>query len=83
MSNKFDLNSLKKLIFDTPNDMELGKTIRAMVNNTEIDTCNMCDAETPYTRDTHINQRQHYIEGAGQLCEHCWVDIYKVGENYG
>ena len=36
MSNKFDLNSLKKLVFDIPNNMELGKTIRAMVNNTEI-----------------------------------------------
>ena len=34
--------------------------------------CVNCNEETPYKIDTHINQRQHYLEGAGQLCSKCW-----------
>ena len=45
-----------------------------------MDKCNMCDVETKYSRDTHIHNRRHYIEGAGQLCEPCWNNIYKKEE---
>ena len=38
--------------------------------------CTNCDEETPYTTDTHIDQRQHYVEGSGQLCGKCWNKIY-------
>ena len=37
----------------------------------EKDRCVLCGKETPYTKDTHIGNREHYIEGAGQLCETC------------
>ena len=41
------------------------------------DKCSMCDVETKYTKDTHINNRAHYVEGAGQLCRKCWNNTYK------
>lgn len=39
--------------------------------------CVSCGAETPYTINTHIDHRSHYVEGAGQLCEKCYNEIYK------
>jgi len=37
----------------------------------EFDKCVICGAQTPYTKDTHIDQRLNYIEGCGQLCSEC------------
>ena len=41
-----------------------------------IERCVSCNTETPYSVDTHIDERQHYVEGSGQLCEECWDKIY-------
>jgi hypothetical protein len=38
--------------------------------------CASCGKETPYTIDTPIELRSHYVEGGGQLCEHCYNEIY-------
>ena len=46
----------------------------------EKDKCVMCWEETPYTKDTHIDQRRYYVEGAGQLCKKCWKKIFKKDE---
>lgn len=35
-----------------------------------------CSRETEYDKNTHIDFRLHYIEGAGQLCAECYVKIY-------
>jgi len=35
-----------------------------------------CNRETVYEKNTHIDFRLHYVEGAGQLCAECNVDIY-------
>lgn len=43
----------------------------------EKDKCVLCGAETQYTKDTPIDLRSCYIEGAGQLCPECWKKIYK------
>ena len=40
------------------------------------DKCVMCGTKTPYTKDTHIDERRHYIEGAGQMCSDCHTKIY-------
>lgn len=45
----------------------------------EKDKCIMCKKETEYTKNTHIDFRQYYIEGAGQLCKKCYNMIY-IGE---
>lgn len=33
--------------------------------------CVLCDKETEYYRNTPIDKRKHYVEGAGQVCEEC------------
>ena len=40
------------------------------------DKCNCCGVETPYDKETHIDNRIGYIEGAGQLCLDCYDKIY-------
>jgi len=42
----------------------------------ERDNCVSCGEETEYYKDTHIDFRKHYIEGAGQLCSKCYGEIY-------
>ena len=43
----------------------------------EKETCVSCGKETPYSRDTHIDYRNYYVEGAGQLCKECYEQINK------
>ena len=43
----------------------------------EMDKCVNCGKDTPYAKHIHINFREHYIEGAGQLCKECYDKIYK------
>ena len=38
--------------------------------------CVSCYKETPYDKDVDIDQRQHYVEGSGQLCSECWNKLY-------
>jgi len=45
------------------------------------DKCIMCDIETPYSFDTSIDYRDHYVEGAGQLCKECWDKTYEKLSN--
>lgn len=46
----------------------------------EKEKCIVCEAETPYTVETPIDKRYYYVEGAGQLCEHCYDQIYIHGK---
>ena len=43
---------------------------------TKKDRCVMCSKKTEYDIHTHIDLREHYIEGAGQLCLDCFDEIY-------
>ncbi len=36
------------------------------------ETCVMCGVGTPYDFQTHIDLREGYIEGLGQLCQKCY-----------
>jgi hypothetical protein len=42
------------------------------------DKCINCKCETLYDKETHIDFRLGYVEGAGQLCLDCWDTIYGV-----
>ena len=46
-------------------------------NYTKKEKCVVCGGKTPYTFDTCIDKRDHYIYGVGQLCRKCYDDIYK------
>ena len=43
----------------------------------ETEKCIMCSVDTGIAVDTHIDTREYYVEGAGQLCEKCWLETYK------
>jgi|SRR3989344_3857356 len=36
-----------------------------------LEKCIFCKTETPYSKDTHIDERLNYKEGHGQLCAEC------------
>lgn len=38
--------------------------------------CVYCGSITPYNKNDDISIRKNYIEGAGQLCDSCFIDIY-------
>jgi len=40
------------------------------------DKCVLCGKDTPYETTTPVGMRRHYIEGSGQLCEPCYVNVY-------
>ena len=46
-----------------------------MVNKLEKEKCVICGKETDVYKDTHINFRDCYIEGAGQLCDKCYKEL--------
>ena len=41
------------------------------------DKCVMCDKETQYNKNTHIDHRTYYVEGCGLLCKNCWDKTYE------
>jgi hypothetical protein len=45
----------------------------------EFDHCILCKVETAYKRNTHVNMRIGYVEGAGQLCPNCYSRGTKRG----
>ncbi len=38
--------------------------------------CVMCSSKTEYDIHTHIDLREYYIEGSGQMCRDCYLRIY-------
>jgi len=48
------------------------------MNEKEKDKCVVCEEETPYDKNEHIDKRNCYVEGAGQLCEGCWGKVYNT-----
>lgn len=56
--------------------METFKKRTAIKMEKEKDKCVSCGVEADYDRDEHVDRRNYYIEGAGQLCQKCWTKIY-------
>ncbi len=44
-----------------------------------LEKCVVCGKETKYSYDVPINERNYYSEGAGQLCEKCYIKLYVKG----
>jgi hypothetical protein len=44
------------------------------------DKCVLCGVETPYHIETHVDFRNHYVIGSGQLCKDCWNQTYSKNE---
>lgn len=43
----------------------------------KIERCVLCGKKTPYLTINPISERYYYVEGCGQLCEKCAVNIIK------
>lgn len=44
----------------------------------ETELCVSCWIDTKVLRNLHVDFREHYVEGVGQLCKECWdVVFYK------
>jgi hypothetical protein len=37
--------------------------------------CALCQQATEIEKETPSYMRKHFIDGAGQLCEHCYEEI--------
>ena len=48
------------------------------IKHEKIENCVFCGKETPYTINIHIDYREYYVEGAGQLCKECYDKIYTI-----
>jgi len=56
----------------------MNNTIVKTSNDFEVisfEKCIVCDIVTDIPRNKHIDLREYYIEGAGQLCEQCFNNI--------
>ncbi len=45
------------------------------------DSCVSCGTPTEYSIHTPIDIRDHYVEGAGQLCKTCYDKVYGPDPN--
>lgn len=49
----------------------------------EYEYCILCRKLTDVSYATPISMRRHYVEGAGQLCESCFSELYGKGFHNG
>ena len=56
--------------------MEIGEVKIMSKITLEKDKCVNCKRETLYSKETHVDFRLGYVEGAGQLCLDCYEKIY-------
>ena len=47
------------------------------MKNSNIEKCVSCGRETGYSINDHVDSRKTYVDGAGQLCSHCFIEVYK------
>lgn len=45
--------------------------------NDEYEKCIICRKQTKVLKSTPIKERKYYVEGAGQLCKECFLDMNK------
>ena len=67
---------MKALVLTLNKLLDITKML--MNNNTIIkhDKCVICHEETEYAEMDHIDARNFYVEGAGQLCQTCFDKCY-------
>ena len=45
----------------------------------EREECIKCGEETKYNKSDHVDKRVGYIDGAGQLCNNCFIQGFQCG----
>jgi hypothetical protein len=49
---------------------------RCNCKDCDCEKCVLCRKKTKYKKTDPIEDRQHYVEGSGQLCPECWDETY-------
>jgi hypothetical protein len=49
----------------------------------EFEKCVLCEEQTDVPKNLPIELREHYVEGAGQLCPKCYLDCYDTRDDKG
>ena len=57
--------------------IDISNTSQIPNKDREYEKCANCNKQTDIPIDMHIDLRECYIEGAGQLCRECYFTIYK------
>lgn len=70
------METIKRFVEQFSNDTDLGQAVRAYLKK-DRDICVKCGKETVYPKTLPITNRECYVEGAGQLCEKCFLETYK------
>lgn len=48
-----------------------------------MEKCVSCGLNTGYSINDHVDSRKTYVDGAGQLCSDCFIEVYKkVNKKY-
>lgn len=47
------------------------------MENNNIEKCVNCGRDTGYSLNDHVDYRKSYVDGAGQLCSQCFIEVYK------
>lgn len=47
------------------------------MENNNVEKCVNCGRNTSYSINDHVDSRKTYVEGAGQLCSECFIEVYK------
>ena len=42
-----------------------------------MEKCVSCGLNTGYSINDHVDSRKTYVDGAGQLCSDCFIEVYK------
>lgn len=49
-------------------------------NKTQKEPCVSCGLNTHINKNTNVDHRMYYIDGAGQLCQECYTNIFKLNK---
>lgn len=52
--------------------------MKAEDSKPKLERCIVCDVETDIPVTQHVDYRQFYVEGAGQLCQYCYYEAYDM-----
>jgi hypothetical protein len=76
-----EIDSLMDAEYDTPEGIRLNNLVTLVMeyeDNMETEKCVMCGGDTKVARQSYVDERAFYVEGAGQLCRDCWYITYEM-----
>lgn len=58
-----------------------GNGSKYIIKMNEKDKCVLCGKATEYEKETPVDERLYYVEGAGQLCAECYNKLNNNGHD--